>query len=76
MITETLTYLRNLHMTTKKRRKIPVPKIARPRIPHEILFAVGGWNKEGLKNSIETYEARTDRWIKVSCTQLYYTVPC
>jgi hypothetical protein len=58
-------------MTTKKRRKIPVPKIARPRIPHEILFAVGGWNKEGLKNSIETYEARTDRWIKVSCTQLY-----
>nr|CAD7396438.1 unnamed protein product [Timema poppensis] len=36
--------------------------IARPRIPYEILFAVGGWSAGSPTNFVETYDTRSDRW--------------
>lgn len=41
------------------------PEIARPRVPHEILFAIGGWSGGSPTNFIETYDTRADRWVKV-----------
>ncbi|XP_017774003.1 PREDICTED: kelch-like protein 10 isoform X2 [Nicrophorus vespilloides] len=35
----------------------------RPRVPHDILFAVGGWTAGSPTNFIETYDTRADRWL-------------
>jgi hypothetical protein len=35
--------------------------LARPRIPYEILFAVGGWSGGSATNLIETYDVRCVR---------------
>ncbi|XP_018325895.1 kelch-like protein 10 isoform X2 [Agrilus planipennis] len=40
----------------------------RPRIPYDILFAVGGWSAGSPTNFIETYDARADRWLLVMDT--------
>jgi hypothetical protein len=58
-------------MITKQDKEIRTPEIARPRIPHDILFAIGGWLGENPTNCFETYDTRADRWIEVSCTQIY-----
>ncbi|KAG6446599.1 hypothetical protein O3G_MSEX004526 [Manduca sexta] len=36
--------------------------LARPRIPFEILFAVGGWSAGSPTSFVETYDTRADRW--------------
>jgi kelch-like protein 10 len=38
--------------------QIPTPGIAKPRIPHEILFAIGGWSGGSPTSFIETYDTR------------------
>lgn len=69
IIIETLKFLYDLEMITQKDGEVPTPEIARPRVPHEILFAIGGWSGGSPTNYIETYDTRADRWIKV--TQSY-----
>nr|CAH7722298.1 unnamed protein product [Callosobruchus chinensis] len=63
MIIETLKFLYDLEMITH--REVVTPEIARPRVPHEILFAIGGWSGGSPTNFIETYDTRADRWVKV-----------
>lgn len=41
------------------------PELARPRLPHEVLFVIGGWSGGNPTNRIETYDSRADRWINV-----------
>ncbi|XP_052132826.1 kelch-like protein 10, partial [Frankliniella occidentalis] len=65
VIIETLKFLYDLEMITQKDGEIPTPEIARPRVPHEILFAIGGWSGGSPTNFIETYDTRADRWVKV-----------
>lgn len=36
--------------------------LARPRIPYQIIFAVGGWSAGSPTSFIETYDSRSDRW--------------
>ncbi|KYN04498.1 PREDICTED: kelch-like protein 10 [Cyphomyrmex costatus] len=36
--------------------------IARPRVPYEILFAIGGWSAGSPTSFVETYDTRADRW--------------
>jgi len=43
IVIETLRFLYDLEVITERDGEIPTPSIARPRIPHEILFAIGGW---------------------------------
>lgn len=38
----------------------------RPRLPHEILFAVGGWSGGSPTNAIETYDCRAEAWVNLS----------
>lgn len=52
-------------MITQKDGEVPTPEIARPRVPHEILFAIGGWSGGSPTNYIETYDTRADRWVRV-----------
>ena len=42
--------------------------LARPRVPHEVMFAVGGWSGGSPTNVIETYDTRADRWITIETT--------
>lgn len=65
IIIETLKFLYDLEMITQKDGEVPTPEIARPRVPHEILFAIGGWKGGSPTNYIETYDTRADRWIPV-----------
>lgn len=36
---------------------------ARPRLPHEILFVIGGWSGGRPISMVETYDTRADRWV-------------
>ncbi|XP_071451571.1 kelch-like protein 10 [Hetaerina americana] len=36
--------------------------LAKPRIPHEIMFAFGGWSSGSPTSFIEAYDIRSDRW--------------
>lgn len=65
MIIETLKFLYDLEMITHRDGEVPTPEIARPRVPHEILFAIGGWSGGSPTNYMETYDTRADRWVKV-----------
>nr|CAH7720231.1 unnamed protein product [Callosobruchus chinensis] len=38
-------------------------KIHLSRIPHGVLFAVGGWSAGSPTNFLETYDCRADRWL-------------
>uniref|UniRef100_A0A0A9X721 Kelch-like protein diablo n=1 Tax=Lygus hesperus TaxID=30085 RepID=A0A0A9X721_LYGHE len=35
-----------------------------PRIPYQVLFAIGGWSEGAPTNCMESYDIRADRWFK------------
>lgn len=37
--------------------------LLRPRVPYDVLFAIGGWTAGSPTNFIETYDPRADRWL-------------
>ncbi|CAJ0921497.1 unnamed protein product [Ranitomeya imitator] len=43
--------------------------MSRPRLPCAVLFAIGGWRRGRLTNAMESYDARADRWINVTCEE-------
>lgn len=57
--------------------------IARPRVPHEILFAIGGWSRGSPTSEMEAYDTRADRWVQcawgdpngICCTELLIVSP-
>lgn len=46
-------------------KQLPTPPLAIPRLPHEVIFAIGGWSGGTAKGCIETYDTRADRWINI-----------
>lgn len=42
------------------------PSLAIPRLPHDIIFAIGGWHDGAPTTIIETYDTRADRWIRIN----------
>ncbi|KDQ71528.1 Kelch-like protein 10 [Zootermopsis nevadensis] len=68
IISEALSFLHFSEMMTKE---FVTPKFAYPRIPQDILFAVGGYADDDPTDVIEAYDARADRWSVVSCTHFY-----
>lgn len=71
IIIETLRFLYDLEMIGQKDGEVPTPDIARPRVPHEVLFAIGGWSGGSPTNFVETYDTRADRWVKVTVLANY-----
>ncbi|XP_021932600.1 kelch-like protein 10 isoform X2 [Zootermopsis nevadensis] len=65
MIVEMLTFLYDVQTITKKAERVLLPKIAYPRIPQDILFAIGGYRDGIPTDVIETYDTRADRWINM-----------
>ncbi|XP_021933045.1 kelch-like protein 10 isoform X2 [Zootermopsis nevadensis] len=62
LISETLAFLDDSEMMTKEDKEFVTPRIADPRIPQDILFAIGGRYNGRLSDVIEAYDARADRW--------------
>ncbi|XP_059619102.1 kelch-like protein 10 [Phlebotomus argentipes] len=52
--------------TAKLSQEILQCKLAQPRLPHEVIFTVGGWSEGSAKMEIETYDTRADRWVRIS----------
>ncbi|XP_049799963.1 kelch-like protein 10 [Schistocerca nitens] len=63
LVMETLRYLYDLEMRDGEQQ---TPDCARPRVPHELLFAVGGWSGGSPTNCLEIYDTRADQWVKVN----------
>ena len=62
IVIETLKFLYDLDMDEKKEVDMNNP-IAKPRVPYEILFVIGGWSGGSPTNLVETYDTRADRWV-------------
>ncbi|KAH9367002.1 hypothetical protein HPB48_021512 [Haemaphysalis longicornis] len=45
--------------------EVRAPALARPRIPHEAMFVIGGWMNGGPTTCIKSYDSKTARWVKV-----------
>ncbi|KAM6924894.1 kelch-like protein 10 [Xenentodon cancila] len=43
--------------------------LTRPRVPPAILLCIGGWTNGNPTNIIEAYDARTDCWANIACSQ-------
>ena len=66
LVIETLKFLYDLDMDMDGSKGVDLSHpLVRPRIPHEIVFAVGGWSGSSPTNAIEAYDTRADRWISV-----------
>lgn len=65
IVIETLKFLYDLDMDERNDIDLSNP-IAKPRIPHQVLFVIGGWSGGSPTNSVETYDTRADRWIACS----------
>ena len=61
LVIETLKFLYDLDMDDSKGVDLTHP-LARPRVPHEVMFAVGGWSGGSPTNAIEAYDTRADQW--------------
>uniref|UniRef100_A0AAX7VC71 BTB domain-containing protein n=1 Tax=Astatotilapia calliptera TaxID=8154 RepID=A0AAX7VC71_ASTCA len=42
------------------------PHLARPRLPHSVLLAIGGWSDRNPTNAIEAYDYRAECWVNVT----------
>ncbi|KDR17435.1 Kelch-like protein 10 [Zootermopsis nevadensis] len=65
VIIETLKFLEESETILAYDGEYRTPKFAIPRIPHDIIFVIGGWTTEIVTDSIETYDTQADRWIKM-----------
>ncbi|OWF46852.1 kelch-like protein 10 [Mizuhopecten yessoensis] len=70
IVIETLKFLYDLDMNDKA-MDLANP-LARPRIPHEVLFVVGGWSGGSPTNVVETYDPRADKWTVCDTVDTYH----
>uniref|UniRef100_A0A182R178 Kelch-like protein diablo n=1 Tax=Anopheles farauti TaxID=69004 RepID=A0A182R178_9DIPT len=82
LVIEALTLLYDLEMiSSKAMQEMKTPAIATPRLPHEVIFVVGGWGEGHSQDIIETYDTRADRWIRIphedpAGPRAYYGAAC
>jgi len=65
MVTEALQVLHTLAMHGPAVHNLHSP-LTRPRLPHAVLLACGGWRDHEATNRIESYDPRADRWVAVA----------
>ncbi|CAG5134203.1 unnamed protein product [Candidula unifasciata] len=62
LISDTEAFLAELDKSEEPDFDMSLP-FARPRVPHEILFVIGGWSGGRPIKMVETYDTRADRWV-------------
>lgn len=65
IILETMRFLCDLETMSSQSNEILTPALAIPRLPHEVIFAIGGWSEGAPQTVIESYDTRADRWVRV-----------
>lgn len=65
IIIETMKFLCDLEMMPLSSSSLKTPSFAVPRIPHEVILAIGGWSEGAPQTHIESYDSRADRWVRV-----------
>jgi kelch-like protein 10 len=65
IILETMRFLCDLETISTTSNEMLTPSLAIPRVPHEVIFAIGGWSEGAPQTMIESYDTRADRWIRV-----------
>ncbi|XP_021937135.1 kelch-like protein 10 [Zootermopsis nevadensis] len=65
LISETHKFLDDVERLSKEDKDLMTPRIARPRIPQDILFAIGGRRDGKVTDVIEAYDARA---LFISCS--------
>ncbi|KRG03059.1 kelch-like protein 10 isoform X3 [Drosophila mojavensis] len=68
LIVDTFKFISNLYVPFDLpfQPKLTTPPLAMPRLPHEVIFAIGGWSGGTSKGCIETYDTRADRWVNIN----------
>ncbi|KAH9383169.1 hypothetical protein HPB48_023995 [Haemaphysalis longicornis] len=65
IVTDSLRFLHGPSVGARNDQVRTTPALARPRIPHELMFVIGGWMNGGPTTCIESYDSQADRWVKV-----------
>lgn len=65
IIIETMKFLCDLELMPLTASSLKTPSFAVPRIPHEVILAIGGWSEGAPQTYIESYDSRADRWVRV-----------
>lgn len=65
IVLETMRFLCDLETMSNTSASVKTPPLAVPRLPHEVIFAIGGWSNGAPQNIIESYDTRADRWVIV-----------
>lgn len=65
LIIDALKFLHDLDLISTRKVEMSTPDLALPRLPHDVIFAIGGWSSGLPQTYIETYDTRADRWIRV-----------
>lgn len=63
IVVKTLAFMHDLSTITDQVETFKTPKIAMPRLPHDVIFAIGGWSCGQARSYVEVYDTRADRWI-------------
>lgn len=66
IILETMRFLCDLETMSSKSHEFATPPLAVPRLPHEVIFAIGGWSEGAPQTVVESYDTRADRWVRVN----------
>lgn len=64
-IMATLSFMSDLNTINVQEEFFKTPKMAIPRIPHDVIFAIGGWSGGQARQYVEVYDTRADRWISL-----------
>lgn len=65
IIVEAMRFLCDLETISSIKQEMLTPALAIPRLPHEVIFAIGGWSEGAPQTVIESYDTRADRWFRV-----------
>ncbi|XP_016971669.2 kelch-like protein 10, partial [Drosophila rhopaloa] len=66
LIIDTFKFMYDLDFLNPQADELTTPPLAMPRLPHEVIFAIGGWSGGTSKGCIETYDTRADRWVNIN----------
>nr|WEX30170.1 Kelch-like protein 10a-B [Carassius auratus] len=55
----------DLHMEEPASSEL-INQLTRPRLPYEILLAIGGWSVSNPTNEIEAYDTKADCWVNMT----------
>ncbi|EDV99007.1 kelch-like protein 10 [Drosophila grimshawi] len=66
LIVDTFKFMYDLDFLNPQAEELTTPPLAMPRLPHEVIFAIGGWSGGTSKGCIETYDTRADRWVTIN----------